>query len=616
MRTLRGGAGSSSALVLALGAVVFCFWPIGGPLRRGVAADRRPPRGPARSRTARPASRLRRRPEFSSATGGRPEPVVATARRGDATSSCSPRRSRASTVGVIKDRRARTYTAALAVKVTSFGLLDRAEQESRQAGWGGVLAGLAREGAPVSRIQWIERTVPADGDEIGRYLGEAWDRDAVAARLAADAVVPRPRRAPRPPITTDHELFVCLQIDAKRAWRQIKRAGGKQGADAGACACPAARARGARRAARRRRRPGRRRAPARDARDARFRVAFDPWSRPGLARLAAADPERDGIDEGAAWPVGAETSWSSLPDRRRVPRDLLDRGLAAHRRRRRLPLALLLHAQMVRAIAVTIEPISPLQGDPRGRGRADERRRRPRPPRPHGLHRDRATAAAHRSGRAPRGGTRRRARRGPLRRLRHRLRAHRSRSSSATAPRSSTPRRWRGSSCSASTASRRRRSPTRCRSAGGCGEHEGPARPPRDDGARPGRVPVRRRGRPRRTRRLHRPRRLRRLVLLRPVGALRQGADEPERRRDRHRRPREVEPRQDLRLPAGGLRPAGVDRRRQGRVRPARGGARRPARSRSRRAARSGSTRSRRAAGRSGSSTSSTPSPPPRSSGR
>ena len=68
--------------------------------------------------------------------------------------------------------------------MTSFGLLDRAEQESRQAGWGGVLAGLAREGSPVSRIQWVERTVPADGDEIGRYLGEAWARDAVAARLA------------------------------------------------------------------------------------------------------------------------------------------------------------------------------------------------------------------------------------------------------------------------------------------------------------------------------------------------------------------------------------------------------------------------------------------------
>ena len=55
--------------------------------------------------------------------------------------------------------------------------------------------GLAREGSPVSRIQWVERTVPADGDEIGRYLGEAWERDAVAARFALDAVLSRTRRA-------------------------------------------------------------------------------------------------------------------------------------------------------------------------------------------------------------------------------------------------------------------------------------------------------------------------------------------------------------------------------------------------------------------------------------
>src|ERR671922_238585 len=68
----------------------------------------------------------------------------------------------------------------LAAKVSSFGLLDRSEQEARQAGWGGVLASLAREGSPVSRIQWLERTVPADGDEIGRYLGEAWDRGTVS----------------------------------------------------------------------------------------------------------------------------------------------------------------------------------------------------------------------------------------------------------------------------------------------------------------------------------------------------------------------------------------------------------------------------------------------------
>src|SRR5919108_643954 len=120
----------------------------------------------------------------------------------------------------IAGRRARTYAAVLAAKVSSFGLLDRSEQEARQAGWGGVLASLAREGSPVSRIQWLERTVPADGDEIGRYLGEAWDRGTVSIEsLAMQSYLGLVGSAPA--VTKDHELFVCLQIDAKRAWRQI-----------------------------------------------------------------------------------------------------------------------------------------------------------------------------------------------------------------------------------------------------------------------------------------------------------------------------------------------------------------------------------------------------------
>jgi hypothetical protein len=247
----------------------------------------------------------------------------------------------------------------LAVKVTSFGLLDRGEQESRQGSWGGVLAGLAREGSPVSRIQWIERTVPADGDEIGRYLGEAWDRDtAPVDSVPMQSYLELTSAAPA--ITTDHELFVCLQVDARLAWRQMKRAGGKQGPDAGACgvllrelegladrlATADVQVIGALR-------PG--------TLAASLRVAFDPWSRPGLARLATADPDRDGVTEGAAWPVASETSWNSYRTGGTFhatywisgwPR--IDVGAA-------FLSPLLLHAQMVRAIAVTIEPMSPLK---------------------------------------------------------------------------------------------------------------------------------------------------------------------------------------------------------------------------------------------------------------
>jgi hypothetical protein len=357
MRTLPAGLGIASALGLALAAVLICFWPVGGrsveewlPVVERHLARR--VRGRHVYVSAAPQAGVRPGPD------GRPEPVVGLPESARGLELLAAP-FQGEKIGVLKDRRAHTYTAALVVRVTSFGLLDRGEQESRQAGWGGVLAGLAREGSPVSRIQWIERTVPADGDDIGRYLGEAWERDAVPVdSLSMQSYLELTSTAPA--ITTDHELFVCLQVDAKLAWRQIKRAGGKQGADAGACGvllrelealaerliATDVQVVGALR-------PGMLATV--------FRVAFDPWSRPGLARLAAADDDRDGIDEAAAWPAATETSWGGYRTEGAYhatywisswPR--IDVGAA-------FLSPLLLHAQMVRAIAVTIEPISPLK---------------------------------------------------------------------------------------------------------------------------------------------------------------------------------------------------------------------------------------------------------------
>jgi hypothetical protein len=211
----------------------------------------------------------------------------------------------------------------------------------------------------VSRIQWLERTVPADGEEVGRYLGEAWARDAVAVdSLAMRSYLELTSSAPA--VTRDHEIFVCLQVDARRAWRQIKRSGGKRGADAGACTVllRELEALAERLAAADLRvvgvlRPG--------ILASTVRVAFDPWSRPGLARLAAADPDRDGIDEAAAWPLGSKASWGVY----RTDGSFHVTYWIASWPRIEVGAAflspLLLHAQVVRAIAVTIEPISPLK---------------------------------------------------------------------------------------------------------------------------------------------------------------------------------------------------------------------------------------------------------------
>src|SRR5215213_8030519 len=324
MRALTAGTGVVAALVLAVLAVAFCFWPIGGrSIEEWLPVVSRHAFRRLRGRNVQlsPAPQAGAKP----AADGRPEAIAALPEAArDLELLAAPLHG--DTVGVIKDRRAHTYTAALAVTVTSFGLLERTEQ--------------------------------ADGDEIGRYLGEAWARDAVAVdSLSMQSYLELTNTAPA--VTTDHELFVCLQIDAKRAWRQIKRAGGKDGPDAGACGVllrelealaerltsPDVRVVGALR-------PG--------MLATAIRVAFDPWSRPGLARLAVADPDRDGIDEAAAWPVGTENSWTFYRTDGAFhatywiaswPR--IDVGAA-------FLSPLLLHAQMVRAIGVTMEAVSPL----------------------------------------------------------------------------------------------------------------------------------------------------------------------------------------------------------------------------------------------------------------
>jgi hypothetical protein len=357
MRSLAGGAGVFAALALVLAAAGFCFWPISGRS----AEEWLPVAGRYGRRRASGRHRYRSPAPTAGAHVGnaeRPEPVVSLPESASGLELLAAPL-RGETVGVVKDRRTRSYAAVLAVKVTSFGLLDRAEQESRQAGWGGVLASLAREGSPVTRVQWVERTVPADGDEVGRYLGDAWDRGSVPLEsLHMQSYLDLVGAAPS--VTKDHELFVCLQIDARRAWRQIKRVGGKNGADAGACAVllRELEALGERLTAADVQVVGALR-PGMLANA--IRIAFDPWSRPGLARLAAADPERGGIDEGAAWPVASETAWSTY----RTDGALHATYWIASWPRSDVGAAflspLLLQAQMVRSIAVTLEPISPLR---------------------------------------------------------------------------------------------------------------------------------------------------------------------------------------------------------------------------------------------------------------
>lgn len=256
-------------------------------------------------------------------------------------------------VGIIRDRRANTYTAVLAVRVRSFGLLDRDEQERRLAGWGDVLAGLSREQSPIRRLQWVERTVPSDGDQIARYLQEERDLTVPLATSSVASYIELVESAGA--VTQDHELFLALQLDARKAWRQIKRLGrGDEGAIAlllRELETLAERLTGVEVQVQGALRP---RMLARTIRD-----AYDPYGRTYRNRLAALAPDRAGVPIGQAWPVAADSYWGHYRTDSAFhatywvaqwPR--IDVGAA-------FLAPLLMQTNVLRSVSVVMEPVAP-----------------------------------------------------------------------------------------------------------------------------------------------------------------------------------------------------------------------------------------------------------------
>ena len=123
--------------------------------------------------------------------------------------------------GVIKNARRHTYVAVLRVRGRSFGLLDDPGQANAARGWASVLAGYALASSPVSRLQWIVRTLPDDGREIARHFEERGHPGApeTARHVYAQALGQAQRSATR------HECLLALAFDARRAWRQVRQAG-------------------------------------------------------------------------------------------------------------------------------------------------------------------------------------------------------------------------------------------------------------------------------------------------------------------------------------------------------------------------------------------------------
>ncbi len=116
-------------------------------------------------------------------------------------------------VGVLSERRGRLLTAVLACRALSFALLDPEVQERRLAQWGSVLATSAN--APIRRLQWIERTAPAQGDALARWLHAARDPQLPPRGTAlVESYLELIGQSTQ--VTHDHEILLAVQLDVGR----------------------------------------------------------------------------------------------------------------------------------------------------------------------------------------------------------------------------------------------------------------------------------------------------------------------------------------------------------------------------------------------------------------
>jgi hypothetical protein len=249
-------------------------------------------------------------------------------------------------LGALSERSGRRLTAVLACRVVSFSLLDPEAQERRLGRWGLVLSGSA--GTPVRRIQWIERTAPAQGDELARWLHSERDpaiplRGTPIIESYLELIGTTAR------VTQEHEILVAVQVDAQRLRgrgpqspvaaliEQTERVA--HGLEAAEVAVLGALG------------------PGQLARV--LRTAFDPYARSELAAVEAADPGRDGLAEANAWPLGTQEAWDHYRSDGAVHATYWIGGWPRIDVSPMFMDALLGRSSVVRTVAVTFEPVPP-----------------------------------------------------------------------------------------------------------------------------------------------------------------------------------------------------------------------------------------------------------------
>jgi hypothetical protein len=202
-----GTAGVAAALLLLLLAVAFATAPLAGR-----TVEEWTPVGLAFvTRSLSRRTRFRSRAPVTGRTLGAPPPLQLPASLRGVELRTVEHQGRA--IGALAERRGRLLTPVLACQALSFALLDPEIQERRLAQWGTVLSTAAS--APVRRLQWIERTAPAQGDELARWLHTARDPTLPARGVpVVESYLELIGQSTQ--VTHDHEILIAIQLDTAR----------------------------------------------------------------------------------------------------------------------------------------------------------------------------------------------------------------------------------------------------------------------------------------------------------------------------------------------------------------------------------------------------------------
>jgi hypothetical protein len=248
-------------------------------------------------------------------------------------------------IGVLTERSGRFLTAVLACRVGSFSLLDHDAQERRLARWGLVLSGAG--GGPIRRLQWIERTAPAQGDELARWVHEQGD-PAIAPRGTAMIESYLELISTSTKVAQEHEVLLAVQVDARRT-RERRRAPAvetlleqtervAQGLEAAEVTVLGALT------------------PAQVAYT--LRTAFDPYARAELSALqAAGSGDEPAPAPSRAWPLGTRDGWDHYASDGAVHATYWISGWPRVEVSPMFMDSLLGHSTAVRTVAVTFEPL-------------------------------------------------------------------------------------------------------------------------------------------------------------------------------------------------------------------------------------------------------------------